>query len=106
MAKPRGATTTAINTTPQARVLCRCPVGHQKLMIRIIIQTARDCLGVNAKCKTILISYMILMIRVEGNLHNLDMSLETNSTRCGIAGGSWLIGNDDGPEELHGGATC
>ena len=48
----------------------------------------------------------MLMIRVEGNLNNLDMSLETNSTCCGIAGGSWLIGNDDGPEELHGGAQC
>ena len=45
-------------------------------------------------------------LRVEGNLNNLDMSLETNSTCCGIAGGSWLTGNDDGPEELHGGAQC
>jgi Fe-S oxidoreductase len=45
---------------------------------------------------------MIPMIRVQGDLNTLDMSLGTNSTCCGIAGGSWLIEDDDGPEELHG----
>jgi hypothetical protein len=43
------------------------------------------------------------MTRMEDSLNTLDKytSLGINSTRCGIAGGSWLIG-DDGPEELHG----
>jgi hypothetical protein len=49
---------------------------------------------------------MIPRIRVEGSLKNLGkyMSPGTNSTRCGIAGGSWLIEDrdDDGPEVLHG----
>jgi hypothetical protein len=45
---------------------------------------------------------MIPMILVEGNLNTLDMPLKTNSTCCGIVGGSWLIEDDDGPEELHG----
>jgi hypothetical protein len=53
---------------------------------------------------TVLIVCTILMIWLEGNLNNLNMSLETNVTCCGIAGGSWLIGDDDGLEELHGGA--
>jgi hypothetical protein len=47
---------------------------------------------------------MIPMIRVEDSLNTLDkyMSLGTNSTCCGNAGGSWLIEDDDVPEELHG----
>ncbi len=44
------------------------------------------------------------MIRVEDSPNTLDKynSLGINSTRFGIAGGSWLIEADDGPEELHG----
>jgi hypothetical protein len=53
---------------------------------------------------TVLIACTILMIWLEENLNNLNMSLETNLTCCSIAGGSWLIGDDDGPEELHRGA--
>jgi hypothetical protein len=49
----------------------------------------------------VLIVCKILMIRVEGNLKTFDLSLETNSTCLGIAGGNWLIGDYDGPEELH-----
>jgi hypothetical protein len=55
---------------------------------------------------TVLIECKILMICVEGNLKN-DLSLKTNSTCLGIAGCNWLIGDYDGPEELHHeGAHC
>jgi hypothetical protein len=44
------------------------------------------------------------MIRVEDSANTLGkyISLGIISTRFGIAGGSWLIEDDDGPEELHG----